>query len=354
MSQTAMDHLIFLGTYTRSASKGIYAVYLNRETGALSTPELVASTANPTWLTLSPDKRQLYAVSEHDSLAVAFAIDANHGTLTPAQQPAGSGKSPCHLAIDATGRCLIASHYHRAIVAALPLAANGTIGAPGCILSHSGKGAHPTRQEAAHIHSATIAPDNRYVIVCDLGLDRVYTYALNVPRATLTPAAIPYVQTAPGAGPRHSAFSTDGKHVFVINELSNTISTYAYHPATGALTLSDTQSTLPADFSGENTTAEIRVHPNGRFLYGSNRGHDSIAIFAYRAADGTTTPLGHVSTGGSGPRNFSLSPDGKWLLVANQNSDNLRVFRVDAATGQLTATPHAASVPQAVCVLFAN
>ncbi|MCC6415860.1 MAG: lactonase family protein [Opitutaceae bacterium] len=354
LTASASAHLVFLGTYTRTASKGIYAVRLDHETGALSPPELVATTANPTWITLSSDQKHLYAVSERDTLAVPFSVDLATGKLVPDHVQDSGGKAPCHLAADATGRCLVVSHYHTAIVATLPIHADGSLGAPVTIIPHTGKGVHPTRQEAAHVHSATISPDNRHVIVCDLGLDRVYTYRLDAAQATLTPAATPWVQSAPGAGPRHSAFSTDGKHVFVINELNNTLACYAYEAATGALTPTDTQPTLPADFSGENTTAEVRVHPNGRFVYGSNRGHDSIAVFAFDAAKGKLTALGHSSTGGKSPRNFSLSPDGNWLLAANQNSDTLRVFKVDAGTGLPTATPHAATVPQAVCVLFAN
>ncbi|MEZ5413393.1 MAG: lactonase family protein [Opitutaceae bacterium] len=354
LTASASEHLVFLGTYTRTTSKGIYTVRLDRETGAFSAPELVATTANPTWIALSPDKQHLYAVSERDTLAVPFSVDLKTGKLIPDRVQDSGGKAPCHITTDATGRCLVVSHYHTAIVATLPIHADGSLGEPVSIIPHTGKGVHPTRQEAAHVHSANLAPDNRHVIVCDLGLDRVYTYVLDAANATLTPAATPYVQTAPGAGPRHSAFSPDGRHVFVINELNSTLTCYAYDSATGVLTPRDTQPTLPDDFTGDNTTAEVRVHPNGKFVYGSNRGHDSIAIFGFDAASGKLTALGHTPTGGKSPRNFSLSPDGRWLLAANQNSDTLRSFRVDAATGLLTATTHEASVPQAVCVLFAN
>lgn len=347
-------YLVYLGTYTRTTSKGIYALRIDRATGALSAPELVATTANPTWLTFSPDQKHLYAVRESDALAVAFSVGPSTGLLTPDRVESGGGKAPCHLAIDATGRCLLVAHYHRAIVAALSIFADGSLGQPTTIIAHTGKSAHPTRQDSAHVHSVTIAPDNRRVIVCDLGLDRIYTYALDAAKATLTPAATPYVQTAPGAGPRHSAFSADGKHIFIINELNSTLSCYAYDAATGGLAHRNTQSTLPAGFTGENTTAEVRLHPNGRFVYGSNRGHDSIVIFAFDAATGTLIPRGHTSTGGKSPRNFSLSPDGRWLLAANQDSDSVRVFAVDASSGQLAATPHEATVPQPVCLLFAS
>jgi 6-phosphogluconolactonase len=249
---------------------------------------------------------------------------------------------------------LVLAHYHSGIVAALPINPDGTLGAPGSVIQHTGHSVNPKRQEAPHVHSVTLSPDNRFVIVCDLGLDQVFTYALDPATATLTPATTPFVATAPGAGPRHAAFSTDGQWVFVINELASTLVSYRYDPATGALQPTDTQSTLPADFSGESSTAEVRVHPNGRFVYGSNRGHDSIAIFAFDSATGALSPLGHTPTGGKNPRNFAFSPDGKWLVAANQNSDNLRVFHVDSQSGALAAVPGEASVPLPVCVLFAR
>lgn len=351
---SASEYLIYLGTYTRSTSKGIYAVRLDARTGALSTPELVAETANPSFIALSPDKSHLYAVSEASTMAVPFATDLATGKLTPLQAQDAGGKAPCHLVVDRTARTLVLAHYHSGIVAALPIAPDGTLGAPGSVIQHTGHSVNPTRQEAPHVHSVTLSPDNRFVIVCDLGLDRVFTYALDAATARLTPAATPWVATAPGAGPRHAAFSTDGRHVFVINEMGNTLISYRYDAATGALSPVDTQPTLPAGFSGESTTAEVRVHPNGRFVYGSNRGHDSITVFAFDAATGRLTLIEHVPTGGKNPRNFALSPDGNWLVAANNLSNSLTVFRVDPATGRLSPVPGHTSVPMPVCVLFAR
>jgi len=354
LTAAATEHLIYLGTYTRSTSKGIHAVRLDARTGALGQTTLAAATANPSFLALSPDGSHLYAVSESSTMAVPFAIDPATGGLTPLQSQDAGGKAPCHLVVDHTERTLVLAHYHSGIVAALPIRADGTLDAPATVIQHAGRSVHPTRQEAPHVHSVTLSPDNRYVIVCDLGLDRVFTYALDPATAKLTPAAIPFVATAPGAGPRHAAFSADGRHVLVINELDSTLVSYRYDAATGALTPADLQSTLPAGWTGESTTAEVRIHPNGRFVYGSNRGHDSIASFAFDAATGRLTPRGHTPTGGKNPRNFALSPDGSWLVAANQNSDNLRVFRVDAVSGALTALPGEATVPMPVCVLFAR
>lgn len=350
----AATHLIYLGTYTRSTSKGIYAVRLENRTGELSPPVLVAETANPSFLALSPDRSHLYAVSESSTMAVPFATDLKTGALTPLQAQDAGGKAPCHLVVDHTERALVLAHYHSGIVAALPIRADGTLGAPGTIIRHEGRSVNPQRQEGPHVHSVTLSPDNRFVIVCDLGLDRVFTYALDPATAGLAPGPAPSVATAPGAGPRHAAFSPDGRHVFVINEMGNTLVSYRYDTATGALTPIDTQPTLPADFAGDSTTAEVRVHPNGRLVYGSNRGHDSIAVFAFDPATGRLTPRGHTPTGGRNPRNFALSPDGAWLVAANQNTDSLTVFKVDPGTGILTPAPGKASVPMPVCVLFAN
>jgi len=347
-------HLIYIGTYTRTISQGIYSVRLDRATGALSTPELVATTANPSFVALSPDRSHLYAVCESDTLAAPFAVNIDTGRLVPDIVRSSGGKAPCHLMVDHSDRCLVVAHYHTGIVAALPIAEDGSLGAAGSIIAHTGRSVHPERQTGPHVHSVNISPDNRFVIVCDLGLDQVFTYALDPARATLTPAATPFIATAPGAGPRHSAFSPDGRHVFVINELDSTMVSYRYEAATGALTPLDTRSTLPDGFAGTSHCAEVRVHPNGRFVYGSNRGHDSIVVFGFDADSGRLTPVEHVPTGGRNPRNFALSPDGAWLVAANQNSDSLRVFRVDPATGRLTATGHTASVPLPVCVQFAN
>ena len=354
LTASASEHLIYIGTYTRSTSEGIYALRLDSTTGKLSPPEVVAKTANPTFIALSLDKSHLYAVSEGAIMATPFAVNLDTGKLVPDESRDSGGKAPSHLMVDSTERALVVAHYHNGVVASLPINEDGSIGPVKSLYQHTGSSVNPDRQEAPHVHSANISPDDRFVIVCDLGLDKVFTYALDATTATLTPAETPFVATATGAGPRHSAFSTDGKHVFVINELNSTLTCYAYEAATGALTLVDTQPTLPTDFTGNSSTAEVRVHPNGKFVYGSNRGHDSIAVFAFDATTGKLTSIDHTSTGGRNPRNFNLSPDGKWLVAANQQSDSLNVFRVDAEIGKLTPTDQTASVPLPVCVVFAN
>lgn len=350
----ASSHLIFLGTYTRNGSKGIYSVRLDSETGALGTPIVAAEAPDPAWVTLSPDKKYLYAIHPSAGQAIGFSVDAASGGLQALPvEPSSTASPPSHLAVDATGRTLLAANYRDGYVAAMPIRPDGTLGPPQKI-PHEGKGPHPTRQEKSHVHSVTVSPDNRFVLVADLGLDRIFTYALDATNAKLSAANPPFVATDPGAGPRHFKFGADGRHAYAINELGNTIVAYDYDVARGALTPRQTVSTLPADFRGANATAEIRVHPNGRFVYGSNRGHDSIAVFAVDAASGRlgATPIEIVPTGGKTPRNFALSPDGKWLVCAHQDTPLLTVFRVDARTGRLARTPHTAEVPACVCVLF--
>jgi len=354
LTAAASEHLIYIGTYTRTTSEGIYALSLDGDTGRLSAPKLVATTANPSFVALSPDRKHLYAVSEGDPLAVPFSVDLATGALIPDEVRSSGGKAPCHLMVDRTGRCLVVAHYHNGIVASLPINEDGSLGAPVTIIPHTGSSVVADRQASAHVHNVNISPDNRFVIVCDLGLDKVFTYALDAAKATLGPAELPFVATAPGAGPRHSAFSPDGQHLFVINELNSTMTAYAYAADTGALTPLDTQSTLPADFIGRSATAEVRVHPNGRFVYGSNRGHDSIVVFAWDANNGQLTAIDHPPTGGRNPRNFALSPDGRWLVAANQDTNSLTVFGVDPTTGRLTDTQQEISVPLPVCVQFAN
>lgn len=350
----AFSHLIFLGTYTRTGtSQGIYAIRLDDETGALGPLHLATPAADPGWLTFSADHRFLFATHASAAQAQAYAVDAAAGRLTPIPPaaPPIPAPAPCHLAVDATGRVLLAANYGEGYVAAIPIHPGGALGTPQ-VIRHQGRGPHPTRQDRAHVHSVTLSPDNRHVLVADLGLDRIFSYALDPAAARLAPVDPPFVATAPGAGPRHCKFSADARRAYVINELDNTIVTYAYDTAHGGLTPRQTVPTLPAGATPPNTTAEIRLHPNGRFVYGSNRGHDSIAVFAVDAATGDLAPVEIVPSGGRTPRNFALSPNGRWLVCGHQDTDLLTVFRVDAATGRLSRTPHTAAVPTCICVLF--
>jgi len=348
----ATSHLVYFGTYTKSgSSRGIHVARLDDETGELSAPTIVAEAVDPAWITLTPDKRFLYAIHGWRAQAIGFAVEPTRGTLTPLPAPESpAANPPSHLAVDATGRVLLAANYRDGYVASMAIHADGTLDAPQ-IIRHEGRGTHPTRQEKPHVHSVTVSPDNRHVVVCDLGLDQIFTYELGVTQAKLAPANPPFVATAPGAGPRHFKFSPDAAHAYAINELANTIVAYDYDATRGALTPRQTVSSLPPDFTGENTTAEIRVHPNGRYLYGSNRGHDSIAVYGI-AATGELSLSEIVPSGGRTPRNFALSPNGRWLVCGHQDTPLITVFRVDPATGRLARTPHTAPIGACVCVLF--
>ncbi len=348
------SHLIFLGTYTRTTGKGIYAVRLDDDTGALSTPFLVAETPSPTWITFSPDKKFLYANYPSAAQAIGFRVADDNGKLVPLAPPltVPAANAPSHLAVDATGRTLLAANYADGFVAALPINTDGTLGAPN-IIRHSGHGPNPLRQDRPHPHSVTLSPDNRFVIVCDLGLDRIYSYALDPIAAKLTPANPPFVEAMPTSGPRHFKFGPDGRHAYNLTEMGSTVVAYDYAAATGALTPIQTIVTLPPSFEAR-WAAEVRIHPNGKFLYASNRGHDSLAVFAIDPATDKLTLVEIVPSGGKVPRNFAFSPDGKWLVCGHQDSENLTVFRVDAATGRLTRAPGEASVSMCVCVLFYN
>jgi len=347
------SHLFYLGTYTKNGSKGIYAVRLDAATGALSAPVLAAETPDPAWITLSPDKKFLYALHPSASQVIGYAVDPVTAQLTPLPVPAAAAAAnpPSHLAVDATGRALLAAHYREGFVAAIPLRADGTPGTPQ-ITPHTGRGTDPKRQDAPHVHSVTLSPDNRHVLVCDLGLDKIFSYALDPATARLTPAAAPFASTAPGSGPRHFKFGPSGRHAYTITEMGGTIEAFTYTAATGALTPLQTISSLPAEFTGLKWGAEIRVHPHGQFLYASNRTHDSLAVFAIAADTGRLTLTEIVPSGGKTPRNFALTPDGRWLVCAHQDSPDLTVFHVDATTGRLTRTDHPTTALPAVCVLF--
>lgn len=349
----AASHLIFLGTYTRSgASRGIYAVRLENDSGHLSAPWLAAEATDPGWLEFSPDRRLLYVIHASRAQAVAYRVESTTGLLTPLNAPLpapGAMAAPCHLVLDRAGRVLLAANYHEGLVASLPVVSGGSLGAP-AVVRHSGRSVHPTRQEKPHVHSVTLSPDERFVIVADLGTDRVVSYPL-LTEGTLGPTAASF-SAKPGAGPRHAKFSRDGRYLHVVNELDNTITTLAYDAATGALSLVGSVNTLPADFTGVSTAAEIRVHPVGRFVYASNRGHDSIAVFEEDVTSGRLHHVQTIASGGRTPRNFALSPDGRWLVCGHQDTPLVTVFEVDTATGRLKRTPHSAEVPVCICVAF--
>jgi 6-phosphogluconolactonase len=351
MGEHLGSHRLFIGTYTKGKSRGIYSLALDRASGALSAPEVAAEAPNPTFLALSPNRRLLYAVCANDGWASSFGIDSQ-ARLTPIQQ-AGAGKdpTPCHISVDSTGSIALAANYHLGLAAAIPLAPDGTMGMPR-VVAHSGSGPHPTRQTTSHVHSTYFTPDGRFAVVCDLGLDRIFTYVIDRDAVALIPGTPPFVASAPGAGPRHFAFGRNGRHAYAINELDSTIVGYEFRASNGGLTPQGAVSVLPSGHKGEATAAEVQVHPNGRFVYGSARGPDTIAVFEADGATGALAPVEIVPCGGKGPRSFSLSPGGDWLVCAHQDSDSLCSFGVDSQTGRLSRIAGSVTVPMPVCTLF--
>ncbi len=351
MPQGNGSHRLFVGTYTKGASRGIYSVTLDAETGELGTPELAAPAPNPTFLALSPGREYLYAVCAGPAWLSSFRIDpASHRITAVRQAPPDNGPTPCFVAVDRTGRVALAANYHLGLAAAIPLGLDGTLGEPR-VVAHSGKGPHPTRQSSPHPHSTNFAPDERFALVCDLGLDRIYTYAFDRPAAALIAAVPPYLATAPGSGPRHLSFGASGGSAYAINELGNTVVVYSYDPSKGLLAERQSVSVLPSGFKGAASAAEVAVHPNGRFLYASCRGSDTLSVYAIDSGDGRLAHVETVPCGGKGPRHFSIAPGGRWLVCAHQDSDTLCSFGIDGG-GRLQRVAGSAPVPMPVCALF--
>lgn len=353
------SYLVYVGTYTGPASKGIYAYRFDAATGQATSLGLVAETANPSFLALHPSRKFLYAANEISDYqgqksggVSAFAIDRKTGKLAFLNQVSSRGAGPCYVTFDKTGKYVLVANYDTGSVAAFPVLKDGRLGEASAVVQHTGHGADPQRQEGPHAHQIELSRDNRFAIVSDLGLDELLVYRFDPAKGTLTPNHPPFAMVNPGAGPRHFAFHPSGKFAYVINEMQSTITEFSYHRASGVLRPLQTISTLPKDFKGNNDTAEIEVHPAGRFLYGSNRGHGSIATFAINPTTGALTTVENVSTQGKTPRNFAIDPTGRYLFAANQASNNIVVFRVDPQTGHLTPTGQVLEVPSPVCVKF--
>ncbi len=355
----AQEQLVYFGTYTSARSKGIYVSRFDPATGRLGAAELAAETKNPSFLAVHPGKRFLYAVGEGDDgqakghgTVSAYAIEAGTGKLALVNRQSSGGGGPCHLSLDAKGECVLTANYGSGSVAALPVRADGGLGAPATMVQHTGTSVNRERQAGPHAHFICPSPDNRFALACDLGLDRVITYHLEARNAGLTPAKPGFATVAPGAGPRHLAFSPDGKFVYVINEMISSITAFRYEAATGAMVEVQTISTLPPDSALTSYCAEIAVHPTGKFLYGSNRGHDSLAVFAVDQKSGKLTALEYPSTQGKTPRHFAIDPTGRWLLAENQGSDLVVVFGVDGVSGRLKPTGQTLVVGSPVCAVF--
>ena len=350
---------VLIGTYTSGASKGIYASEFDPATGQLTVPTLAAGAKNPAFLARHPNGRFVYAVAEiadvgggKGGAVAAFERDPATGKLTPLNQQPSGGAGPCHLTVDRTGHCLLVANYGSGSIAALAIQADGSLAAPAAPIQHRGASVNASRQSGPHAHQVVIDPANRFALVCDLGLDKILVYRLDAAHATLTPNEPPFATVKPGSGPRHLAFHPNGHWVYLLNEMAASITAFTWDAAHGELKELETVATLPPDFSGPNTAAEIVVHPSGKFVFASNRGHDSVAVLAVDATTGRLQLRQNQGTKGKAPRFIGLDPSGRWLLAANQGSDNITVFPFDAVAGRLGGSVQTIPAPIPVCLLF--
>lgn len=347
---------VYFGTYTDqgSRSRGIYHSTLDTETGELSTPVLAAKMVNPAFLEIGPDGRFLYAVSEsgRTGSVAAYAIDAETGGLTLLNRQSSKGSGPCHVNVDHAGHNVFVANYGSGSAAVLPIEPDGKLAAATGFVQHTGASVNRDRQKGPHAHSTNISPDDRFTFVADLGIDKIMIYRLDAEAGTIVPNEPPFVKSKPGDGPRHFTFAPSGKFAYVINEMGCTMTAFSYDAASGTLTEIQTVPTLPSDFKGSSTCAEIRVHPSGKFLYGSNRGHDSIVVYRIDPEKGTLTFVEHETAGIKTPRNFNIDPTGAFCLVASLDADNVGVFRIDRTTGALTPTERKVTVGQPCCIRF--
>lgn len=348
--------VLYVGTYTDGKSEGIYTYGFDPTTGALTQRASVKSN-NPSFLVVNPG-RFLYAVNEVSDLdgkrtggVSAFAIDAAGNKLTFINQQPSEGADPCHLSFDRQRKNLLVANYTGGTVAVLPIQRDGSLRAAIDVKQHEGSGPRE-QQKSAHAHCIKLDRANRFAFAADLGSDKVMIYRFNPLTGKLEPSSQPFATLHPGAGPRHLTFHPNGKYLYVINELDSSLTTFKYDAAKGTLTAFETVSTLPRDFVGTSYCADIHVSKSGRFLYGSNRGHNSIVVFAIDPRTARLSLVQHVSTEGNWPRNFTIDPSGRFLLVANQRSDNVVVFRIDTQTGRLTPAGQVADIPVPVCLRF--
>lgn len=349
---------VYIGTNTggSGSSKGIYRMDFNPQTGKLSEPLLVAEYSNPGFLALHPKKPVLFAVGQPKTASpdgsgsvAAFQVIEDR-PLEFIGEASSGGKGPCHLAVDATGNTVAIANYGDGTISTVKLAENGKPGEIATLISNKGSGPNKSRQEGPHAHGVYFDQVNKHLFVPDLGLDQVLIYPFDAATSKLGPA-LPSLATAAGAGPRHMAFTPDEKQAYVINELDSTVLPASHHE--GKLTALAAVPALPGDFTGKSTTAEIEVHPGGKFVYASNRGHDSIAVFQRDAGTGALTLIQHAPCGGKTPRHFKIDPSGAWLLCAHQNSNTISVLGIDTVTGLLGAPSNTVAAPNPICLLFA-
>lgn len=352
----ATDPVVFVSAFASGDEGAIHAYRFSSDTGRLELLHRTTDVEHPFFLAISPDGRFLYSIDakqfggKEEERVAAYAIDGRSGQLTRLNDQSTRGTASCYLDVDASGRAVVVANYTTGNVAAFPVQTDGSLSKASAFVQHTGSSVNPQRQTGPNAHCIVVSPDNRFALAADLGIDKILIYALDANTASMTPNdSQPFAVLPPGSGPRHLTFHPDGRYVYVINELLNTVSLFDYDIESGTLSIRQTIPTLPPEFSGVSHTADVKITPDGKFLYGTNRGHDSIAI--YRIADDGELELANIEPSlGKGPQNLLITPDGRWLLCANMPGNNLVVFAIDSATGALTHTGEPMSIPMPSCI----
>lgn len=347
--------VVFVTSFAGGEKGAINAYQLQTATGSLKPLHRTTGVEHPFFIAVSRDRRFLYSIhaktfgGKEPEQVAAYALEGRTGRMTLLNRQSTRGTASCYLDVDATGRTVLVANYSTGSVASFPAKADGSLGEAASFFQHAGSSVDLPRQKGPNAHSFVVSPDNRFALAADLGIDQILSYRLDAATAKLTPNQPPFTKAPPGAGPRHLTFHPNGRHVYVINELKNSVTRFDYAVVTGTLTERETISTLPKEFTGRSYCADLKITPNGRFLYGTNRGHDSIA--AYRIGeDGRLTLLGIEPSLGKGPQNLLITGGGELLLCANMPGNNLAVFRIDAATGGLKSVGEPLAVTSPSCI----
>ncbi|QDT29311.1 6-phosphogluconolactonase [Gimesia panareensis] len=354
----AEEPLVFISAFAPGDKGAIHAYKLNPATGALTEVERTTDVEHPFFLAVSPDNQYLYSIhapgkfgGKDNEFITAYKLEGRTGKLQQLNRQSSLGTASCYLDIDDTGKAVVVANYTTGSIASLPVKADGSLGEAATFIQHKGSSVDPKRQQEPHAHCSVISPDQKYVFAADLGLDKILSYRLDPQTAKLTPSPQPFVRTIPGAGPRHLTFHPNGKQMYVINELKNSITKFDYDPETGFLIEGQTIDTLPPDFTGVSHCADLKFTPDGRFLYGTNRGHDSLAAYSVDK-QGKLSLIEIIPSLGKGPQNLAITADGKYLLCANMPGNNVVVFLIDQQTGKLTAVGEPVSIPSPSCIMI--
>ncbi len=349
----AADMFVYFGTHRSGTNIGFSLAHFDTDTGVLTKPEFLIESPAPAYFVIHPDGRHLYTCNSGSPGSVsAYEIEPHTGALKFLNRVPAGGTDTSYVSLDQTGHYVLAANYSGGNIAVFAIKPDGSLGDRTAFVQHTGHSVNPQRQTHAYAHSIIVDPSNRFALVCDLGLDKVFVYRFNAQDGSLTTNDPPFSTVTPGSGPRHAKFHPNGRWVYVISEIASTVTAFNWDSTNGALTEFQTISALPDDFKGTNTSAEIMIHPNGKFLYASNRGDNSLAVFSIDQTTGRLTPVEHVPTVGKTPRNFAFDPTGRWILCSNQDSNFVVVFRVDENTGKLTQTGDPVSVPYPFCERF--